>query len=245
MQQYFIEKEAKMNDLILMNENQSHHIKTVMRMKEDQLIRIVDVKQNVFLAEVKYQQANVYALLKETLIDDSSNKVKIILAQALIKKDKWDFLLQKCSELGVDEIIPFECKRCVVKSKDEKMSKKKQRWNTILMEACEQCKRSSIVELHDIVDFKALKDIQADLKIIAYEDASASSEHLKDVLKAHPNAKTICVVVGCEGGFELAEVEYLMEYGFKRVSLGNRILRAETAAMALVNTVSFYYELIS
>ncbi len=245
MQQYFIEQVAAINDVIEMNENQSHHMKTVMRMKEDSIIRIVDTNQKVYLAKVKYQDQKVFAVICEEIQDFSQNKVKLILAQALIKKDKWDFLLQKCSELGVDEIIPFECKRCVVKSKDEKINKKMQRWNTILMEASEQCKRSSIVKLHDVTHLKEISQIEADLKIVAYEDASASSEHLKDVLKMHPHVESVCMVVGCEGGFELEEVNYLLEHGFIRVSLGSRILRAETAAMSLVNTIGFYYELIA
>ena len=86
--------------------------------------------------------------------------------------------------------------------------------------------------------------MEADLKIIAYEDASASSEHLIDVLEANQDVKSICMVVGCEGGFDLEEVKYLQQHGFVRVSLGNRILRAETAAMSLVNTIGFYYDMI-
>ena len=96
----------------------------------------------------------------------------------------------------------------------------------------------------DTIDFKALKDVEADLKLIAYEDANHQSEHLYQVLQLHDTISSVLVVVGSEGGFSVEEVEQLEAAGYIRVSLGARILRAETAAISLINNIAFFYEMV-
>ena len=93
-------------------------------------------------------------------------------------------------------------------------------------------------------DLKKIKDVEADLKLIAYEDADHQSEHLYQVLQQHKNISSVLVVVGSEGGFSIEEVEQLEASGFIRVSLGARILRAETAAISLINNIAFFYEMV-
>lgn len=242
MQQYYVKEELSLNALVLMDEEQSHHIKKVMRMKEGNKVILADKLGQQFYGNIKYQDNKVYVEVNEQYAYCEDDKVEIILASALIKKDKWDFLLQKCSELGVSEIIPFESLRCVVKMKDEKSDKKLERWRKILSESGEQCKRSKPVSLNEVIDFKQLSDIEADVKLVAYEDCSYPSLTLKEVLNQYSDIKRIVVVVGCEGGFDPSEITYLQENGYTSITLGKRILRAETAAMALVDRISFYYD---
>ncbi len=244
MQQYFIENIVQVFDRICLCEDQAHHIANVMRMRKGEKIRIVDANQQLFLAHVQFEGKQVYACIDEMIIDTSKSNVDIILAQGLLKKEKWDFLLQKSAELGVSEIIPFISSRSVVKNKEERQDKKLARWNKILLEACEQSKRTSLVALHETCHIKQLKEIEADVKLVAYEDADIVSQRMVDVLKQHQNVKCIVVAIGCEGGFSLEEVEMLEQYGFIRVSLGSRILRAETAAMSTIANLSFYYDMI-
>ena len=246
MQQYFIDQTIKVQDEVLFNKEQAHHISHVMRMKENDVIRIADYKGHMFFAHLLFKNGDVSCIIDEEIQDCTKNLVSITLAQGLIKKEKWDFLLQKCGELGVDEIVPFTSSRTVVKTKDEKQDKKLQRWNKILLEACEQCKRSTLVNLHEPVPFSKLvkKSEDYDVKLIAYENAEVKSFHIKDVLKSYPNAKKVFVCVGCEGGFSEEEVVELEQHGFQRISLGGRILRAETAAMVVTHAISFYYEML-
>lgn len=243
MQQYFMNTVLSVGETTEMNKEQAHHIERVLRMKQKEVIRLVDIHGNLFLAQVLFQQGKVLAKITEAITDHTKTKVNMLLAQGLIKGEKWDYLLQKSAELGVAEILPFTSSRCVVKTKDDKIDKKLQRWNKILLEACEQCKRSTLVKLHAPCDFHALKEVAADVKLIAYEDADIASERLCDVLAAHPHAKQVCMVVGSEGGFSLDEVKELEASGFVRVSLGARILRAETAALSLLNSIEFYYDM--
>lgn len=242
MQQYFIDKIVQVHDCICLNEEQAHHIAHVMRMKTGEQVRIVDGQQHLFLAHITFEDKKVIACIDEELRDDTKTKVEIVLAQGLLKKEKWDFLLQKSAELGVSEIQPFISSRSVVKSKDERQDKKMVRWNKILLEACEQCKRTSLVTLHTPCHLKDIVYLQGDIKLVAYEDADIASHRMIDMLKQYPNAKRIVVAIGCEGGFSLEEVTLLEQHGFVRVSLGSRILRAETAAMNTIGNLSFYYE---
>ena len=246
MQQYFINQNIHIQDEVIFNKEQAHHISHVMRMKEHDVIRIADYQGHMFFAHLLFKNGNVSCVIDEEIKDCTKNQVSITLAQGLIKKEKWDFLLQKCAELGVDEILPFTSSRTVVKTKDEKQEKKLQRWNKILLEACEQCKRSTLVTLDEPVPFKTLiaKSQGYDVKLIAYENAEVNSFHIKDILKSYPDAKNVFVCVGCEGGFSEEEVNELEKHGFLRVSLGGRILRAETAAMVIVHAISFYYEMM-
>lgn len=246
MQQYFIDQKIQLQDEVEMNKEQSHHISNVMRMKENEIIRIADYDSHMFFAHVLFKNGKVFAHIDEEIEDHTKTIVPITLAQGMIKKEKWDFLLQKCAELGVAEIIPFISSRTVVKTKDEKQDKKMIRWNKILQEGCEQCKRSTLVKLHSPVQFSSLieKSKEYDVKLIAYENANMKSHHIKDVLKLYPHAKNVFMVVGCEGGFSEEEVLHLEREGFVRVSLGGRILRAETAAMTLITMISFYYEMV-
>lgn len=244
MQQYFIDGIVQVMDCVCLNEEQAHHIGNVMRMKKGDLIRIVDGKQQLFLAHVEFKNRSVYACIDEQLEDITKSDIEIVLAQGLLKKEKWDFLLQKTAELGVSEIIPFVSSRSVVKHKEEREDKKYVRWNKILMEACEQSKRTSLVTLKKACHLKQLQEVEADVKLVAYEDADIVSHRLIDVLQSHKDAKRIVVAIGCEGGFSLEEVELLEQYGFIRVSLGSRILRAETAAMSTISNISFFYDMI-
>ena len=246
MQQYFVDASLCVNQEVEMNKEQAHHIGNVMRMKQGEIIRLADYDEHMFFAHVNFKNNKVYAIIDEPIEDHTKTAIDITLAQGLIKKEKWDFLLQKCAELGVSRIVPFTSSRTVVKAKDEKQDKKLQRWNKILQEGCEQCKRSSLVTLDAPTTFVSLleKSKDYDLKLIAYENADIKSTALKDVLRNHKTISNVFVVCGCEGGFSDEEVQKLEAEGFLRISLGARILRAETAAMSLVNQISFFYEMV-
>lgn len=241
MQQYFVTGSLSLHQRMELNEEQSHHIQRVLRMKQNEQIRIANDNQEVYLAHVEIQQNRVFAILDEQLEVAKSDR-SIVLAQALIKGEKWDYLLQKACELGVSEILPFTSKRCVVKIKDEKSNKKLERWNKIALEACEQCKRASIVSVQKPMDIHELWEQKADLKLIAYEMADHTTMKLRDVLEAHPECRSILCVIGPEGGFEEREIQGFMQHGYHCVSLGPRILRAETAALSIINSITFTFD---
>ena len=237
MQQYFVNNKLKVNDLYKFTDEQSHHVFKVMRMKNDNVIRLVDSESNPFLAKIEYVSNSPYAKVFEKLEENHELPVKVTLILALIKNDKWDLVLQKACELGVSTIIPFESSRTVVKVNNN-INKKIVRWQKILQEASEQCKRTIIPNITTPIKFKQIKDFKSDLNFVAYEDLNNPSDFVKEI----KTNKNINLIIGPEGGFSKDEIDYLNENGFKSVRLGKRILRAETASMYALSCVSAVLE---
>lgn len=238
MQQYFLD--TVVDTVATFNQEQQHHLVRVLRMHDGEIVKVVDAKSQAYLVELKVETDVVYGVVVEAL-KNQEEVVKITLIQGVIKKDKWDFLIQKASELGVCEIVPMMSSRSVVKlSKQD--DKKIARYNKIALEACEQAKREHLVKVLPPITFNQIDSYKSEVNIIAYEDANFEASKLKAVLQANPQLTSITVVIGSEGGFSEEEVLLANQKGFSMVSLGKRILRAETAAMAVIQSILFYYE---
>ena len=164
--------------------------------------------------------------------------VKITLFQALLKSDKMEYVIQKAVELGVSRIVPFSSKNVVVKLDEKDKVKKIERFNKISREASKQCGRSDIVEVCNVKSFgDVLKDIDKYKKsIIAYENETNS---LKEFLRENQDIDEIAIIIGAEGGFDPEEVKFLIENGCISISLGDRILRAETASLNLISILMY------
>lgn len=227
MQQYFVKEVLSLNQIVVLNQQQSFHIAKVMRMKESDAIVIVDNAKQAYEARLCSVGEKCKAEVCAHLLRDNEMTAQVTVVMALIKKDKWDFFLMKATELGAARIVPFKAKRSVVKSDDEKLDKKKQRWMRIIEEAAEQSRRQCVPELSDPLTVKQLKEMMSDVNLIAYEKDAGSGKLLRECLKSN---QSVTIVIGPEGGFESSEVDELLKMGFECVSLGKRILRAETAA---------------
>ena len=227
MQQYFVKETLDLNQVVALDTQQSFHIAKVMRMKEDDVIVVVDGAKTAYEATLRKVGNICTAEMTARLERDNEMNTQVTVVMALIKKDKWDFFLMKATELGAARIVPFKAKRSVVKSDDEKLEKKKQRWMRIVEEAAEQSRRQCVPEVSDPMTLKQLKNVLSEVNLIAYEKDSGSGKLLREALKS---SQSVTIVIGPEGGFDPSEVDELMEMGFECVSLGKRILRAETAA---------------
>lgn len=240
MQQYFIKESLNLHQEFFFDKEQSHHIAKVLRMKNGDVVKVVDILGQPFMASVKIDAKTVSGYVYDAL-EKQEEERQIILIQGMIKKEKWDFLIQKCCELGVTKIIPMISSRTIVKV-DADDTKKLERYNKIALEACEQCKRDSLAKVETPIRFKDIVHHKGDLNLIAYEDIDYPSKKLKVVLDEYKDAKTIVCVIGSEGGFAQEEVLSLVEEGFISISLGKRILRAETAAMNVVGNIQYHFE---
>lgn len=168
-------------------------------------------------------------------------QINITLHMAMLKNDKMDFVIQKAVELGVKNIVPFFSKNVVVKLDDASRKKRVQKLQTIANEACKQCGRTDNVKIEDFKNFDAVvKSLEEyDVNILAYENDKTS---LKDTITSikEKNVKNISIIIGAEGGFDISEVNKLVENSnVFCVSLGTRILRAETAALNLISIVMY------
>lgn len=241
MQQYFID--SKVLDTIEFNEEQSFHIQRVLRMKEGTVVKVVDADENAAFVTIHYEQKKVLGILKEKL-EPQKRKIRITLAASLIKKDKWDFCIQKACECGAYTIAPFVSERSIVRIQDEKNEKKRMRWQKIALEACEQSKQDHCTQIMDVCEFSEILEMKSDLKLIAYENADRIASNIATILKKNPDVKDILIVIGPEGGFSEEEVKKALDHDFVCVSLGESILRAETASICAITMLRYHYELL-
>ncbi|HPW53180.1 MAG TPA: RsmE family RNA methyltransferase [Erysipelotrichaceae bacterium] len=229
MRQYFIDKRIDIGETVYFDEKQSHHIKNVLRMENGDIIRVVDKDNAVFLVEISIEP-NVSAKVLRP-IAEFSEESDIIFCAALIKKDKWEFLLQKAAELGATKIVPLITSRTNFKMAEERRDKRVERWNKITLEACQQSNRVSRCEVEKPIKLKEITRFLSENNIVAYEGE-------KDVFLANLiDEKSITFVIGPEGGLTEEEIEYLKLLDFRSASLGKRILRAETAGLYVLAVI--------
>jgi 16S rRNA (uracil1498-N3)-methyltransferase len=227
MQQYFVHQKLAIDMEFDMTVEQSRHISTVLRMKDGKIIRLVDCQSSVFYGSIQINKNIVRVKVTQPIFEKRESDVKITLAMALIKGERWDWVLEKATECGVSKIVPFTSSRCVVKEKPEASTRKLERYRKILMEAAEQSYRHNIPEIIETIPLKQLIEHKSSENFLAYE-----KEDDCFLASMKRDFSSVTIVIGPEGGFTSEEADYLTIHGFKSVSLGRRILRAETAAIA-------------
>lgn len=232
MQRYF--SNLINNNEYLLSSDDSYHIKKVMRMNLGDKIEIVD-NEKVFICELISFDPVKAKIIKEEEMNNENDK-KIILVQSMINETKMDYVLQKGTELGINEFYVFKAKNSVVKEND-KSSKKIIRWQKIVKEASEQSKRNIIPKVNDIIDISRLCKIEADVKLLL--TVNELTKNIKKVLKEFKKYDTLIIVVGPEGGFTKEEEETLIKNGYISTSLGKRVLRTETAGMVAVSMINY------
>ncbi len=232
MQRYF--SSLVNNNIYSLSNDDSYHIKKVMRMNIGDKIEIVDNKKT-FICEI-ISLNPVSAKIVDELDENHETAKKIILVQSLVNESKMDLILQKGTELGISEFYAYKAANSVVKEND-KSAKKIIRWQKIVKEASEQSKRNIIPEVHNIVDIQGLCRIDADIKLLL--TVNETTKNIKKVLKEHQKYDTLIIVVGPEGGFTLEEENLLINNGFISTSLGSRVLRTETAGIVAISMINY------
>lgn len=236
----FIVNKLKDNYFILFKDD-IIQIKYVLRLiNKTKIICIYNEEHYLTMLEIKSSQNYLFKLIKK-LNQNNESIINIRLIIGLIRNTKWNYLLQKATELGVNEIIPFQFNRCIVKLKYEDNFKKKERWTKICKEAAEQSYRNKIPLIYNIENnLKVFKKYKNDINIVCYEKISQKLS-IKKILQQ--NFKKITIVIGPEGGFTKSEIMCLSLYNYYLISLGKRILRSETAVIAFLSMIMYEKEL--
>ncbi len=239
MHRFFIdENNFDGEKFIIDNKDDVKHISKVLRINIGEKVEIcIQKSQQEWIAEVC--EINTDRVILKSITKNEVNResdIDITLYQGLPKSDKMDYIVQKATELGVKEIVPVEMDRCVAKLKPKDVDKKISRWQKIANEASKQSKRQRIPNVAMPIKLDKLNLDKHDLIILLYENEQNNS--LKDIL-TDTNVKSVGVIVGTEGGLTEDEVCYLIKNGAKSVTLGNRILRTETAGIACVSIIQF------
>ena len=233
MQYYLVNK---VNDSFVFSDEDKHHIKDVMRYKDgDEVYCVCDKKQ--YLAKLSFVNNDIVPVVIKEDTTKRELDVEVTLIVGLPRSEKFELIIQKATELGVSKIVPFLSKRSIIKLDKDRGDKKVSRWQKIAKEAMEQSRRCVCPEVTSIVNAKEIEKYMSATNVIAYEESKDFT--LKGLMENEK--KSITFLVGPEGGFDPSEVEYFNKLGFVSVSLGNRILRAETACFYLLSLASFLY----
>lgn len=238
MQRYFGQI---ITDQVLLGDDDIFHLTKVMRARVGDEIEVVS-NEKVFLCKVSQLKPHIEIDVVKQIKENHELKNHVILIAALIKGEKMDFVLQKATELGVGEIVLLQTERTIVKIKPAEKDLKLERYRRILKEAAEQCKRTKIPMLYRVIDIKQLGDVDAQVKMIAFEEESGATESFNSIIRSIKDKQKVAIVVGPEGGFSEHEVDMAVAAGYKRVSLGKRILRAETASFYALSVISNHLE---
>jgi len=166
-------------------------------------------------------------------------KIDVTLIQSYLKSDKMDYVVQKAVELGVKNIIPAITKNTIVKLDEKDEVKKVERLNKIAKEAVEQCGRADSVSVESVNELSKIDWTLYDAVLVCHEKSDVS---LKDTLNSIKDKKKLAVVIGPEGGLEDIEVNKILQSSnAKDISLGERILRAETASLNILSIIGYEF----
>ena len=230
MRRFYCDEKNVIDGIVYFDKNESKHISKVLRLEKGEEIIVSTGDGTDRYCTLIQSGEDCSARIDRTELNKNEPKSEIILFQSVIKNEKMDFLVQKVSELGITKIVPIITERTVVKIEDAKKEEKKQeRWQKIALEACKQCGRSRVPEVFKAVKLKDAKEIfnVCDEKFVCYEE-----EKTQNITSAVRSVPTVGYFIGPEGGITEEEHKFLKEQGFISVSLGKRILRAETAAIS-------------
>lgn len=221
------EENIRDNKIVVDDKADVNHLKNVFRVKIDEKIRAVDGKKEYLCRVIELEKKSVTLIIDEIFEDRFSIDVKVDAAIGILKNDKMDLTIQKLTEIGVNKIIPLSTKRGVAK-----VSEKKDKWDLIVKEALKQCQGVKPLIIDEVTKIEKLKLENYDLVIVPYE--CEEENNLKNLLrKQAQEIKSILYIIGPEGGFDIEEIEYLKQNGANIVTLGRRILRAETASIVV------------
>jgi 16S rRNA (uracil1498-N3)-methyltransferase len=214
--------------------DQVHHLRDVLRLGTGEVVEIFDGAGCGYIGEVDLRDSHIYVRGLQRIPGEES-RVRVILAAALIKSSKFEWILQKATELGVHEIIPLKTRLSEIEIPASKMTLRLERWDRIVREAAKQCRRLAAPRVHvpqSFQDFLSMDEFSSCVRFLFYEKAASPWNPKPDQLTAR-----IVLCVGPEGGWDSGEVDRAKTAGYEVFGLGPWILRAETAAIAAVSII--------
>ncbi len=220
-----------------------HHMVRVLRLGTGDAVQLADEKGMVYsgtINQVAKEWVAVKIISSSLAGEGDSATPRITICQALPKGDKIDLILQKGTELGAHNFWIFGGRRSVAKIREDQQNSKLERWKRIVTEAARQCGRPDIPE----VDWRpsaveAANDTSQELRLILWEGEREHS--LKDALSVGVKPSSVIIAIGPEGGFDPLEVRHFSQHGYQAVSLGSRILRTETASIAILAVIQYIW----
>ena len=244
MQRFFVTPDQVGEDKIRIQGSDVNHMKNVLRMRPGEEVMVSDGNNRQYRCRVEdYPEGEAVLAILEAGLVDTELPSRIYLFQGLPKQEKMELIVQKAVELGVCQVIPVQTRRCVVKLDAKKAAKKVQRWQQIAESAAKQAGRGYIPAVSEVMTFQeALAFSEAlDIRLIPYELADGM-DGTRKILDGIRPGQSVGIFIGPEGGFEKEEVSRAVEAGAMPITLGKRILRTETAGIAVLSILMYRLE---
>ncbi len=227
------------SSVVIGDTHEIHHIKDVLRLHKGSLIQIFNSKSQQADAIIEQINEAAIQVRVKTVKKTQEAGPKIILACAPPKKGKFELIIEKCTELGVDEIIPLRTKRTEVIFKEDKMAAKLSRFEAVAVNAAKQSQRPKVPRIHPMTGLPQVLQILDPGGVHLFPSLHHHPKHMADVLLKADKQKPVTIFIGPEGDFTPDEVELAIKHGCVPVSLGDTVLKVETAAIASVALVKF------
>lgn len=223
---------------IKLDDKAAHHVARVLRAKVGDALVLFNGQGGEYESVIEHIDKRGVEVFVSAFVDrERESPLSICLAQGLARGEKMDFIVQKAVELGVTQIMPLITERCNVRLEGEREEKRLNHWQSVAISACEQCGRNRVPVISAPLTLKAwLPAAQAHLSFVLSPHVRATFTE-----EALPAGASVILLIGPEGGLSDQEVELALQNGFLPLSLGPRILRTETAAMAAMATLQYRY----
>ena len=240
MNRFLFDPSTLSGDAVRLSEEESRHISRVLRMRPGTEIELFDGDGAVFQAVIMETGHRVTARVGQCISKEEIQVIPVWVAQGLLKGKKMDMVVQKCTELGAVRFSSFVSSRCQGKLDKTQNRKRQERWQRITIAACKQCMRRSPLVLDEIVSFSDLLELCEEgsnpLRLLFWEEEKVA--RLAD-LPPFDQFDSVSLILGPEGGLTVEEVELARSKGWRTVTLGERVLRAETANLSAVSIVQY------
>lgn len=242
MSRFFILRKYIKGNLALIDGPEAHHILDVMRLKEKDPIQVFDGSGKFYQGRILDTAHKKVKVQIESVVEQvSRSNLGLTLIQALPKRERMDYIVEKCTELGIDFVIPVQTARTVVRLDRQRLGRRQRRWQRIAEEASKQCARTTIPQVQALVHWPQLlpKLARFDLKLLFCLDDETLK--LRDVLRARAQraVKKVALFIGPEGGFTPGEIRQARQAGCLAVSLGTHVLKSDTAAISAVTMINY------
>jgi 16S rRNA (uracil1498-N3)-methyltransferase len=233
---FFIPRDRIQDGIAVLTPDQAHHLRAVLRLRAGEEVELFDGEGRSFSGTIEYRGTEIHIGALEKLDLQGEGSGSFVLAPALIKFDRFEWILQKGTELGVDEFIPLETRFAAVHIPASRREARFERWQRIVTEASKQSRRLTVPKIHTSLRWEAFlasAEYAACARFMLYEKAE------ERIRTAPPGLDRVLLCVGPEGGWEASEARAAEQAGFRLINLGSRILRAETASLAAISIFQF------
>ncbi len=242
MRVYCPAKDIGKSEITITDSRQLHHLLNVLRIKEGEALGVFDGNKEYECMVKAIAKDKISAKIIKVKTQKSSRGLEVTLACAIPKRVKIEYIIEKCTELEVKKIIPVITDRTIVKVEGERSLAKLKRWQKIAMEASQQSGRISFPEISQALKFNEVLSSVKEYDLALIPNLKTGNKSIKEVL-ANFNGKSVIIFIGPEGDFSEKEIKLAEKNGCQGVSLGDLVLKVDTAAIAIAAFLHFSYDI--